>query len=413
MKVTVTEPTPWKRVLDVEVPSAQVQGELDSAYQRYRKQAKVAGFRQGKVPLGLLKARFGEEIKQEVLQTLVPKFYEKAREEAHLVPLGQAVVEEVEFQEGQALRFRATVEVRPALELKEYKGIRVTKRPAAVTDEQIQQALDALRNRHADVVRIEGKAQPQHYLLADIQPLDRTGIPIIGQKAANQFFQLGSEAFGPGFDDQLIGIQAGEERRVSILYPKDYKDPQLAGQQVLLAVTVRDVLDKRLPAQDDEFAKDLGYEHLDALTQAIRYDLEQEPDREVRGQLVAYLVEQNSFGIPESMLKTYLDHLVANAQKTLKEPVDDETLRQDYRQIAINQIKRFLIFEEIAEREGITVTEAELEERIHLIARRSNLTTEQVRRSFRDNGRTERIESEMKEDKVLDFLVRHAEIAVG
>lgn len=413
MKVTVTEPTPWKRVLDVEVPSAQVQGEIDSTYERYRKQIKLAGFRQGKAPLDLLKARFGEDIKREVLQKLVPEFYEKARAEAHLEPLGQAVVEDVEFQEGQALRFRAVLEVKPALDLKEYKGIRVMKRPAEVTEENIQHALDVLRDRHAEVVRVEGKAQPQQYLLADIQPLDRTGIPIIGRKAANRFFQLGSGMMGPEFDERLVGIQAGEERRVLAVYPKDHQDPHLAGQEALFTVAVRDVMEKRLPALDDEFAKDLGYESLEALKEGIRRDLEQEPDREVRDQVVGYLVENNSFEVPESMLRTYLDRLVANTKKSSKEPIDEEELRRQYRQIAIDQIKQFLILEEIAEREEITATEAELNERISLIAQRSNLTVDQVKRAFRENGRIERIESEIKDENVINFLVQQADIHVG
>lgn len=413
LKVTMTEPAPWKRVLDIEVPSTQVQEQIDSAFQRYRKQIKLPGFRQGKAPLDLLKARFGEEIKREVLQKLVPEFYEKAREEVHLVPLGQAVVEEIEFQEGQSLRFKATVEVKPAIDLKEYRGIRVTKRPVEVTDEQLQRALDGLRDRHADVVRVEGKAQPQQYLVADIQQLDRTGIPIIGRKLTNRFFQLGDGMFGPEFDDQLVGIQAGEERPVSAVYPQDYQDPNLAGQAALFQVTVRDVLEKRLPALDDEFAADLGSGSLEELKASIRRDLEQEPDREVRGQLIEHLVENNSFEVPQSMLRTYLDQLVANAKRSTKEPVDEEELRQQYRQAAINQIKRHLIFEEIAEREGITVTEAELDERIALIAQRGNLTVEQVKRAFRENGRIERIESEIKEDKVLDFLVHVADIHVG
>ncbi|MBI4553122.1 MAG: trigger factor [Candidatus Latescibacteria bacterium] len=413
MKVTMTEPAPWKRVLDIEVPSTQVQEQIDSAFQRYRKQIKLPGFRQGKAPLDLLKARFGEEIKREVLQKLVPEFYEKAREEVHLVPLGQAVVEEIEFQEGQSLRFKATVEVKPAIDLKEYRGIRVTKRPVEVTDEQLQRALNALRDRHADVVRVEGKAQPQQYLVADIQQLDRTGLPIIGRKLTNRFFQLGDGMFGPEFDDHLVGIQAGEERRVSTVYPQDYQDPNLAGQDALFQVTVRDVLEKRLPALDDAFAEDLGSSSLEALTASIRRDLEQEPDREVRGQLIEHLVENNSFEVPQSMLRTYLDQLVANAKRSTREPVDEEELRHQYHQTAINQIKRYLIFEEIAEREGITVTEAELDERIALIAQRGNLTVEQVKRAFRENGRIERIESEIKEDKVLDFLVHVAEIHVG
>lgn len=410
MKFTVTESTPWKRVLAIEVPSAQVQGEVESAYRRYRKQINIPGFRRGKVPLDVLKARFGDEIKAEVLQRMIPEFYEQARDEAQIVPVSQPVVEDLEFEEGQDLRFKAVVEVKPPIELKEYKGIRVIKKPVAVKDDDVNTTLAVLRDRHADIVRVDGVAGQGHYLLADIQTLDSTGVPIIGRKTKNQFFEIGSGRMGESFDSQLIGVKAGEERRVSTVYPDDYEDTSLAGQKAYFLVSVQDVLEKRLPELDDDFAKDAGAENLEALKESIRHDMEQEPEREVREQLAKYLVENNIFDVPDSMLKTYLDQVIADARRG--SPTNEEELRQSYRPIAVDQIKRYLILEKIAEREQINVTEDELDKRVELIAQRSNIQADQIKRIFRENGRMERIESDLREEKVIEFLVQHADIKV-
>ena len=412
MKFTVTEPTSWKRVIEIEVPSTDIQGEVDSAYKRYRKQIKLPGFRQGKIPLDVLKARFGDEIKAEVLQRLVPEFYEKACGEAKIVPLNQAAVEDVEYDDGQDLRFKAVVEVKPPLNLDEYKGVRVTKRPANVTDDDINNSLNALQDRHADIVRVDGAAEHDHYLLADIQTLDTTGVPIVGRKTENQFLQIGSGKMGEAFDEHLLGIKAGEERHVKTVYPEDHEDNTLAGQDAYLLVSVRDVLEKRLPELDDDFAVDVGAENLEALKTSIRHELEQEPEREMQAQLVDHLVENNSFDVPESMLNTYLDRLVSDAGRRSREPIDEEELRQHYRPMAINQIKRYLILEEIAECEHIDVPQDALDERVERIATQGNIQVEQVRRMFREDGRMERIESEIREEKVIEFLVQHADIQV-
>ena len=412
MKLNITEPTSWKRVLEIEVPSEQIQEELDSAYRKYRKQVRLPGFRRGKVPLDVLKANFGDHIKAEMLEQMIPNLYEEAREEADVEPVSKPVIEDLEFEEGGDLHFKAVVEIKPPIDLAEYKGISVTKKPVDVRDEDIERGLASLRDRHADVVRIDGAAEKGHYLMADLQTLDSSGMPIIGEKQENQFLEIGAGRMGEDFDEQLIGIKAGEDRRVSSTYPDDHSDETLAGQPAHFAVSVRDVLEKKLPELDDAFAQDVGSENLEALKSSIKEDLEQEPEREVNSQLIQNLVENNTFDVPESMIKNQVDRMMADARRSAGDSINEEELKQVYEPMAVNQIKRFLILEEIAEREDLEVTEDEIDERLERIASGANIPVDQVRRMFRENGRVEHIESEIREEKVIEFLVQNADIKV-
>jgi trigger factor len=413
LNFTVSEPKPWKRVLEIEVPSASIQTELDEAYGRYRKEMRIPGFRQGKVPLSVLKARFGNEIRAEVLERKIPEYLNQAREEADIDPISQPVIEDISFDDGEDLKVRAVLEVKPPIELKQYKDLRVIRKVVEVTDENTARSLDALRERYANIVRVDGVAEQDHFLMADLQHLDSSGVPIIGRKEEGQFFQIGTERLGEAFDKQLIGVKADEERRVDTVYPDDYAEEDLAGQQGHFLVKVRDVLEKQLPILDDAFAVDVGAEDLDDLKQSIKEEMEQEPDREMRTKLLEQIVADYDFEVPESMLKTYLDQSVSEARSRARgQEIDEEAIRLEYRPAAVDQIKRYLLLDAIGDEEQIEVTKEEVDGRLERIAERGQMPVDQIRRTFRDNGRLERIESDIREEKVVEFLVQHADIQV-
>ena len=413
MNFTVSEPKPWKRVFEIEVPAASIQTELDEAYGRYRKEMRIPGFRQGKVPLSVLKVRFGNEIRAEVLERKIPEYLNQAREEADIDPISQPVIEDISFEDGEDLKVRAVLEVKPSIELKQYKDLQVIKKVAQVTDENIDRSLDALRERYANVVRVDGAAEQDHFLMADLQHLDSSGVPIIGRKEEGQFFQIGTERLGEAFDKQLVGVKADEERRVDTVYPDDYAEEDLAGSQGHFLVKVRDVLEKQLPILDDAFAVDVGAKDLDDLKQSVKEEMEQEPDREMRTKLLEQIVAEYDFEVPESMLKTYLDQSISEARSRARDQeIDEEAMRQKYRPAAVDQIKRYLLLDAIGDEEQIEVTKEELDGSLERIAERGQMPVDQIRRTFRDNGRLERIESDIREEKVVEFLVQHADIQV-
>jgi trigger factor len=413
LNFTVSEPKPWKRVFEIEVPAASIQTELDEAYGRYRKEMRIPGFRQGKVPLSVLKARFGKEIRAEVLERKIPEYLNQAREEADIDPISQPVIEDISFEDGEDLKVRAVLEVKPSIELKQYKDLQVIKKVAQVTDENIDRSLDALRERYANVVRVDGAAEKDHFLMADLQHLDSSGVPIIGRKEEGQFFQIGTERLGEAFDKQLVGVKADEERRIDTVYPDDYAEEDLAGQQGHFLIKVRDVLEKQLPILDDAFAVDVGAKDLDDLKQSVKEEMEQEPDRDMRTKLLEQIVADYDFEVPESMLKAYLDQSISEARSRARDQeIDEEAMRQEYRPAAVDQIKRYLLLDAIADEEQIEVTKEELDGSLERIAERGQMPVDQIRRTFRDNGRLERIESDIREEKVVEFLVQHADIQV-
>ena len=412
LNYTVSEPKPWKRVLEIEVPSDAIQSELNEAYARYSREVRLPGFRRGKVPLSVLKARLGNEIRAEVLERKIPEYLNSAHESAEIKPISRPVIEEIDYDEGRDLKLRASVEVKPAIELEQYKDLRVTRRVVDVTDDDIEKRVEGLRERYATVVRIDGEAEKDHFIRADVQHADDSGVPIIGRKEENQFFQIGSGRLGEGFDTQLVGVRADEDRSVKTTLPSDYPDEGMAGQDACFIVSVREVLERQLPEVNDDFAVDIGMESLDALKQSIREEMEREPDWELRKDLVTQIVDAHDFEVPESMMTAYLDQVVADARRSARgrDEVDEDALRQQYRPVASSQIMRHLILDAIGEQEGLEVDQEEVDARLEAVAGRGQASVDQVRRLFQENGRLERIEADLREEKVVEFLVQHADI---
>ena len=262
------------------------------------------------------------------------------------------------------------------------------------------------------MVRIDGEAEKDHFIRADVQHTDDNGVPIIGRKEENQFFQIGSGRLGEEFDTQLAGVRADENRSVKTTLPSDYPDEGMAGQDACFIVSVREVLERQLPEVDDDFAVDIGMENLEALKQSIREEMEREPDWELRKDLVTQIVDAHDFEVPESMMTAYLDQVVADARRNTRgqDEVDENALRQQYRPVASSQIMRHLILDAIGEQEGLTVDQEQVDERLEAIAGRGQASVDQVRRLFQENGRLERIEADLREEKVVEFLVQHADI---
>ena len=412
MKYTVSEPKTWKRIVEIEVPADAIQSELNTNYERYSREVRLPGFRRGKVPISVLKARLGNEIRGEVLERKIPEYLKSAYEKAEIEPISQPVIEEIEYEEGDDLKLRASVEVKPPIELKQYKELRVTKRIVKVTEEDINKRIEALRERYATVIKIDGKAEHDHFIRADLQHADNNGVPISGRKEENQFFQIGSGRLGEEFDKQLVGVAAEEDRFVKTTLPADYPDENMADKEACFVVKGREVLQRQLPEVDADFAVDLGMESLDGLRESLKEEIEKEPDWEMRKELVTKIVDSHDFEVPESMVTAYLDQVVGDARRSTQDQneIDESSIRDQYRAVATNQIMRHLILDAIGEKEGLKVEPKEIDERLEAIAGRGQASVDQVRRMFQENGRLERIEADLREEKVVEFLVQQADI---
>ena len=358
MKITVSESETGKKVLDIEVPTERIEGALKVAYEDYRKKAQLPGFRKGKVPLDIIKSRYGPAIEGEVIEDLISKTYDEAQKDQGIKPAGTAQIEDVEYELGKPLRYKASVEIMPEITLKEYTGIEVLKEILKITEEDVDAALESLRDHYAEVASVDDEAQEGHFIVTDIQAVDRAHVPIVGDKVENADFQLGKSPFGSEFDTELIGMKRGDARVVKITYPKDHSDPKVAGSEQFFSVKIKEVKEKKLPELNDDLAKTLGdMNTLEDLRKRMRENMERrsefDAERKVRDQIADYLIKENPFPVPEGMVKRFLDSFIADIKEKSQEPFDEEVLRNRYRPFAMNQIRLHIILDEIGQREHI------------------------------------------------------------
>jgi trigger factor len=395
------------RELHVEVPAETVDVEVDGAFRLYQKTLQVPGFRKGRVPMNLVKARFGQVIEAEVIDGVIKEAYREAIENEGLIPLSQAEIDHYEYRRGESLHFTARVEVRPTIQVENYSGIEVVKPVYRLTDEDVQMRLDALRERHGVDRPVDRPAQEGDHLVADIQELDRTGVPILGRKREDVTLRLGDEQ--SELDRQLTGVRRGETRRVSL---RDERQPH---QEFVAAVTIKDVRERELPPLDDEFAKDLGESTLDDLRETVRKSLEREVEQwsrqQVEAEIIDHLVNRHEFDVPESMVNSILDSIVEDAKREANgRPIDEEFLRKQHRPGVIRNVKAYFILDAITTQEGIEVTDADVDSRIDRIARTYNVSFQDLKRAIVGRKQIDRMKSDIVEEKIMTFLIDRAKI---
>jgi trigger factor len=410
MKVHVTESGTWRRTLEVEVPPEAVERKFEAAYKRYGKSLNLPGFRKGKVPLRLVKSRFGKAIQGEVLQEIINASYQEARESEDLHPVSEATVEDMDHAEGRPLRFKVSVDVKPELDVGHYKGLSVVRPVFKVGPETEERQLKTLQDQHAVEQVVDRPADLGDVLLMDLQESDASGLPIIGRKQEGQTLRLGSgEAGSHDLENQLIGIRVGEQRKVRFTQTADGETRDLH-----FLVTAKEVRERIVPELDDEFAQDLGdYDSLDALKRSIREDLHARADfgSRVRFEenIVDSLIRSNAFDVPESMVESYLDVLIENHKKE-NEKIDEGAIRSESRQGAIRNVKRHLLLEAVARLEGIEVTEEDIDRHLESLSLRHKVESPRLRKILDRSGQLDRIRSELLEGKTLDFLGKSAEV---
>jgi len=325
MKVTVEELSQSKRALQIEVPADRVAAQVEEAFRTWNQRLQVPGFRRGKVPRAVLEHRFGEALREEVLRELIPESYGEAVEQAAVEPVGQPSVEDIQFTRGEPLSYRAVVEVKPSVQVADYRGIGLEREKIEVADAEVDKTLEYLREEAAEYVPTEGWPA----LRDDLIILDHEGTlggkPFKGGSGTNLTVALGHEGYLPGFTEQLVGLQKGEQKRFTLGFPSDYPRKELAGRTVEFHVTVKEVKKRRLPELDEEFAKSVGdVESLAGLRDKLKEQLLQRKQRaqeaELRRALLAKLVAQHPVDIPEAMTEretgAVLDELLMTMRAT-------------------------------------------------------------------------------------------------
>ncbi|WP_353855044.1 trigger factor [Bacillus sp. Bos-x628] len=410
-------------VLTVEVDAETFNKALDDAFKKVVKQVSIPGFRKGKVPRGLFEQRFGvESLYQDALDILLPVEYPKAIDEAGIEPVDRPEIDVEKIEKGENLIFTAKVTVKPEVKLGDYKGLNVEKDDTTVTDEDVQEELKAMQHRQAElVVKEEGAIENGDTVVLDFEGFV-DGEAFEGGKAENYSLEIGSGSFIPGFEEQLVGLEAGAEKDVEVTFPEEYHAEDLAGKPAVFKVKIHEIKAKELPALDDEFAKDVDeeVETLAELTEKTKKRLEDakenEAEAKLREELVAKASENAEVDIPQSMIDTELDRMMKEFEQRLQmqgmnlelyfqfSGQDEDALKEQMKEDAAKRVKSNLTLEAIAVTENIQVSDEEVEEELSKMAEAYNMPVENIKQAI---GSTDAMKEDLKIRKAIDFLVEN------
>jgi trigger factor len=411
-----------KREIEVEIPAQEVTRETELQIQRYQKSARLPGFRAGHVPASIIRQRFGEGLKNDVVEALVPKYFRKEAEKLGLIPVSQPRVTDLHIHDGEPLRFKASFEVLPEIHVEGYKELRAEKPEISVTDEEVEQALNNVREQHATFTSVEERPLADgDFAQASMDGQPKDSAADSGTQPVRMdevLIEIGGKNTMPEFTEHLRGASAGEERTFEVSYPADSQDKRLAGKTFVYTVKVQAIKQKNLPELNDEFAKELGeFADLNQVRRQIRENKEAEKrhkaEHEAKDKLVAELVKRNDFEVPESLVERQIDlrlerGLRALAAQGMKmedlKKMDLPRLRAGQREQALHDVKSSLLLDRIAELESIGVSDEALDKEVQALATQTKQTTEAVRARLTQDGGLDRIRSRIRNEKTLDFL---------
>src|SRR5271165_6859489 len=411
-----------RRELDLEIPADEVSKQTEKIAKEFAKMARVPGFRPGKAPITLIKKRFAEDIKGEVLQKLVPEHVEKAVAEQKLTPVSQPQVDKLEFNEGQPVKFRASFEVLPDFPLANYKALAIEMPDLSITDETVTKTLEEMRERAATFTPVEGRVvQDGDYVQLKLHGTpEGEGEPL---DAESVLCHVGAEETMAPFNENLRGASAGDHKDFDVVYPTDYPDGKLAGKTFHYAVDVLGIKTKTLPEMNDEFAKDVSdATSLDELKKKVREGLEHERNHRQkelqREKIIAELVKQHDFPVPESLVEHQMDVRLERVVRSLAQQgvdpravnVDWVGLRRKQEDRAKDDVKAELVVDRIATEEKIDVSEEELQRELEHMASHSGQSAEALRASLTKQGTLDRMKAKLRSDKTLDWLAQNANV---
>jgi trigger factor len=413
-----------KHALEITVPLAEVEQETERAAAQIQGKARLPGFRPGKAPLSIVKTRFAGDIRQEVLDALVPRFLQAAVEQDNLHLVGRPAISDVHFHAGEPLRFKAEFEVAPTFELGEYRGVTVTYNEPTVSDADVDQRVEQIRDQKAQYVNED----PRPLADGDYAVVSLESLEGVAEKVSQEelMLKIGDEATMKEFSESLRGASPDEAREFEVTYPEDYDRPALAGKTVKFRAVVKAVRRKDLPELNDEFAKDLGdFKTLDELKETIRKSIFQEREHhskeEAKQQLIDKLVDTHDFPVPDAYVDRQIQINVENQLRSLAaQGVDPNQIKLDWEKVresqkarAIRDVKASLILDKVGEREAVAPTQEEVDREVARIARQQREALAVTRAKLQKEGGLARIAGHIRTDKTLNLLFDQARKEAG
>ena len=416
-------------VLTFEVDAASFDKALDQAFKKVVKRVSVPGFRKGKVPRKIFEQRFGvESLYQDAVDILLPEAYSKAVDATGIVPVDQPQIDIEKIEKGSDLVFTAEVTVKPEVKLGQYKGLEMEEQDTEVKDEEIEEQLKRLQERYAELaVKEDGTVEKGDTVVLDFEGFV-DGKPFDGGKAENYSLEIGSNAFIPGFEDQLVGMKANEEKEINVTFPEDYHAEELKGKDAVFKVKVHEIKVKQLPEIDDEFAKDVDddVETLDQLKEKIKNQLKEQKETAAlnaqRDQVVEKAAENAEIDVPAVMIEREIDRMIRELEQQMAAQgitmkmyynitgTDEQSLREQMKESAEKRVRASLTLEAIADAENIEVSDEEVEKDIKETADNFGLTVEQVKQMLDIQGGSDAVKNDLRIRKAIDFLVENGTV---
>jgi len=403
-----------KHSLEISIPVEEVDAETGRVITNIQKRAKLPGFRPGKAPASLIRQHFSSDIRQQVLENLIPKHLQRQFEQDNLQVVGNPDISDVHFQAGEPLRFKAQFEVVPEIQLADYKDLTVVYHDPDVTEEDIDRRIEELRQQKAD------------YANVDPRPLEDGDFAVLSLASQDvqqdeMMLEIGGADTMPAFSENLRGLSPGDEKEFDVTYPEDYGQPKLAGKTVRFHAVVKGIRRKELPEVNDDFAQDLGdFRTVGELREALRKSLfaqrQYEAQQEAKNKLVDALVDMHDFPVPEVFVDRQIRTRVEQSLRSLAaDGVDPRSIQLDWQKVKASQgdkarreVKASMLLSRIAERETIDATRDEVDREIERIAKQQREPFAAVRLRFEKDGTLGRIASHIQTDKTLNFLFEHA-----
>jgi trigger factor len=408
-----------KHALEVEIPVEDVTSETGRVVEDLQKRVRLPGFRPGKAPASLILKNYAEDVRQKVLEKLIPQALQKEFDAQNLRVVGSPNVTDVHFHDGAAVHFKAEFEVYPEFELKEYRGVSVPYHDPEVTDEDVEKRIEEIRDQKATYANIDPRPlEDGDYAVMSLESLSGVEPPV---QSDEMTIEIGGPDSLEGFTENLRGMSPGEEKEFEVVYPEDYGQERLAGKTVKFRAKVTGVRKKELPDLNDEFAQDLGdYRTMDELRAAVKKSLfdtrQEEAQREAKDKIVEHLVDEHEFPVPEAFITRQIENRVEQRLRALSQQgvdpksfnLDWDSIREAQREPALREVKASLVLSRVAEKEGIVPTRDEVDKQVERIARQQREAFAPLRIRLEKDGTLNRIASHIQTEKTLNFLFEHA-----
>lgn len=415
----MSEEQSCKRTLELTVPLDEVNAEIARVETEIQKKVRIPGFRPGKVPMSMVRSRFDSDIRQEVVESLVPKAFRKRAEEEQLAVVGTPNVTDVHFHKGEPLRFKAEFEVAPDFELGEYRGVAAPYSEPKVTDEDIAARLNAMRDQKAEFVNVDPRPLADgDYAVVALQSVAGLDKPM---EESELTLHLGDAETLPEFSENLRDLSPGDEKEFDVQYPENYGNEKLSGRKVRFLAKVKGLRKKELPELNDEFAKDVGdFQSLEELQAEVRKAILREREhlasQEAKAKIVDALVESHQFAVPDAFVDRQIEMSLENRFRELaQQGIDPRQFKINWEDVkkaqapqAIKDVKASLLLDKIADREAIETTNDEVDREVQRIARQLREPVAATRMKLEKEGALRRIALRIRTEKVLSFLFENA-----